>query len=75
MVEGREFDVVRRGRNLNVQVLGLPAGTRGLVFMGHKGNVGNTPSTIRNAPGGKGYDGAHGFVVSFVEKRGSGRDE
>ena len=75
VVEGREFDVVRRGRNLNVRVLGLPAGTRGLVFVGHKGNVGNTPSTIRNAPGGEGYDGAHGFVVSFVEKRGSERDE
>ena len=75
VVEGREFDVVRRGRNLDVRVLGLPAGTSGLVFVGHMGNVGNTPSTIRNAPGGDGYDGAQGFVVRFVEKRGSGREE
>ena len=75
VVEGREFDVVRRGRSLDVRVLGLPAGTSGLVFVGHTGNVGNTPSTIRKAPGGAGYAGAQGFVVRFVEKRGSGREE
>ena len=75
VVEGREFDVVRRGRSLDVRVLGLPAGTSGLVFVGHTGNVGNTPSTIRNASGGDGYDGAQGFVVRFVEKRWSGREE
>ena len=76
VVEGRAYDVVRRGRNLDVLVLGLPAGTLGLpVFVGHKGNVGNTPSTMRNAPGGEGYDGAQGFVVRFVEKRGSENDE
>ncbi len=75
VVEGREFEVVRRGRNLDVRVLGLPAGTSGLVFVGHMGNVGNTPSTTRNAPGGDGYDGAQGFVVRFVEKRTSGREE
>ena len=75
VVEGRECDVVRRGRNLDVRVLGLPAGTSGLVFVGHKGNIGNTPSASRNAPGGDGYGGAQGFVVRFVEKRGSGREE
>ena len=75
VVEGREFEVVRRDRNLDVRVLGLPAGTSGLVFVGHMGNVGNTPSTTRNAPGGDGYDGAQGFVVRFVEKRGPGREK
>ena len=75
VVEGREFDVVRRGQDLDVRVLGLPAGTSGLIFRGHTGNAGNTPSTMRKAPGGEGYDGAQGFVVYFVEKRGSGQDE
>ena len=57
-----------------MRVLGLPAGTSGLVFVGHAGNVGNMPSTIRKGSGGAGYDGAQGFVVRFVEKRGSGRE-
>ena len=69
VVKEREFDVVRQGRDLELQVEGLPVGTSGLIFVGSKGNVGNTPSAIRNAPGGEGYGGARPFIVRFVEKR------
>ena len=75
VVKGREYDVVPQAQNLDVRVLGLPAGTSGLVFTGYKGNVGNSPSAIRNTPGGDGYGGAQPLVVRFVEKRGSGGDD
>lgn len=66
VVDGREFEVVRHGLNLDVKLSGLSMGTSGLLFAGCRGNVGNSPSTIRTAPGGRGY-GARPFVVQFVE--------
>ena len=75
VVDGHNFDVVRRGRNLDVRVKSLSGRTGELVvYAGHKGNVGNSPSTFRAAPGGKGYGGVSGFVVLLVEKGGSTHD-
>ena len=74
LVDGHNFDVARRGRNLNVRVKSLSGGTGGLVYTGQRGNVGNSPSTFRAAPGGKGFGGVSGFIVLFVEKCGSTHD-
>ena len=67
-VRGREFDVTCRGRDLQIEVSGLDKEIGGLIFVGHPGNVGNTPSSMRNAPGGKGYAGALPSIVYLVKK-------
>ncbi len=38
-------------------------------FVGNQGNVGNTPSGMVNAPGGKGFEGGAGFEIVVVPKR------
>ena len=67
-VRDREFDVTCRGRDLIIEVSGLDKEIGGLIFVGHPGNVGNTPSSIRNAPGGKGYAGVLSSTVYLVKK-------
>ena len=67
-VRDREFDVTCRGRDLLIEVSGLDKEIGRLNFFGHPGNVGNTPSSIRNAPGGKGYAGALPSIVYLVKK-------
>ena len=67
-VRGREFEVTCRGRDLLIKVSGLDKEIGGLLFFGRPGNVGNTPSSMRNAPGGKGYLGALPSIVYLVKK-------
>ena len=73
VIKEHEFDVVQRGRqSLEVQVAGLssrPGGPGGVALVGQNGNVGNSPSTFRRAPGGKGHDGVQGFMVLWVRRQ------
>ena len=68
VVDDQEYGVSCQGRDLRIEVSGLDVGAPGMIFIGYKGNVGNTPSAIRNAPGGEGYAGGRPFVVWVVPK-------
>ena len=58
-----DYEVRREGPIMRVK---LPGGqSQNFVFMGGRGNTGNTVSGMVTAPGGKGYRGAMGFVIAI----------
>ena len=74
-LNGREFRIRRSGGFVLVEVHGWPSarsptvfrGSARFPFAGNTGNIGNIPSGMVTAHGGKGYKGGKGFVVDVVE--------
>ena len=62
-----EYEVRREGPAVYVEAAGEFAT---FPFVGNRGNVGNTPSGMVTAHGGKGYGGIPGFAVILVPKHG-----
>ena len=65
-LDGSDHEVRRVGGVVNVQTAGESAI---FPFVGNRGNVGNTPSGMVNAPGGKGAAGVTGFAVVMLPKQ------
>ena len=63
-LEGQQHVVRRQGHVVFVEAT---SGAAKFPFAGNKGNVGNTPSGMVNAPGGEGYEGGSGFAVVILQ--------
>ena len=74
-LNGREFRIKRSAGFVLVEVHGWPSsrsptvfrGSARFPFTGNPGNIGNIPSGMVTAHGGKGYKGGKGFVVDVVD--------
>lgn len=64
-----DHEVRREGPAVYVEAAGVSEWAT-FPFVGNQGNVGNTPSGMVTAHGGKGYGGSSGFAVILVPRRG-----
>lgn len=65
-LKGSTPRIRREGVTVFVETEHLEGGPLHFPFAGNQGNTGNTPSGLTTSPGGGGYGGAKGFVVTIV---------
>ena len=65
-LHGRDYTSAQDGRNLSLLVKGWQGVPTMVGFSGYRGNVGNSPSTLRGAPDGADYGDGDLFLVTLT---------